>query len=48
MAAVVAACEEKTSVECREMLTQVVGLLLLYLAPAEAYCVVWELIRSSK
>ena len=30
------------------MLASVIGMLLLYLAPAEAYCVALELVRSSK
>jgi hypothetical protein len=30
------------------MISQIVGLLLLYLSPAETYCVAFELIRSSK
>ena len=30
------------------MLVSVISMLLLYLAPAEAYCVALELVRSSK
>lgn len=30
------------------MLAQLVGLLLLYLSPAETYCVAFELVRSSR
>lgn len=34
--------------EQRSMLAHVCGLLLLYMAPGEVYCVILELLRSSK
>ncbi len=33
--------------ECRHMIAHIVGLLLIYMTPGEAYCVVVELIRST-
>jgi len=46
VAAVFASSEEKIS--CHKLLVQIVSLLLLYLSPAETFCVVKELIRSSR
>jgi len=46
VAAVFASCEDK--IHCHRLIVQIVSLLLLYLAPAEVFCVVRELIRSSR
>jgi hypothetical protein len=40
--------EASVQIASVQMITQLAGLLLLYLAPAEAYCAVQELVKSSR
>lgn len=48
MFSILASNEDLGEVHCVSMLTQMTGLLLLYLAPAEVFCVIADLLRSSR